>query len=202
MEQRSEPTRTEGEDDDGCGDSRGDGCSETRPVAPRQVAGKSGYRGGEWIGEEISSAGSKQMRDACWSLRGEDGQSQSAFGEVEGQGREAHDRTEHHADEQDGEVPEAERNRRERQRKRDVGAHGDHCGGGDGDADSSGDGLREAVRSLPQSWASWGERKCCVHQGDPFVNAYERLSELLPVPVAEPRSCVYGSVRSPRSLLL
>ncbi len=65
------------------------------------------------------------------AARGEDRKSQGAFGEVENHRGEAGDGAERHADQDDGEVLEGERDGREGQWERDVSAGGDEGGRAD-----------------------------------------------------------------------
>jgi hypothetical protein len=72
------------------------------------------------------------MSDACGAAAwGEDRKSEGAFGEVENHRGEAGDGSERHAYQDDGEVLEGERDGREGQWKRDVGAGGDEGGRAD-----------------------------------------------------------------------
>jgi hypothetical protein len=79
---------------------------------------------GQRVGEEKAAVGAEQMGDAAGSIRGEDRQAKSAFGEVKNHCGEASDRAERHADEDDGKVLEREWDGREGKRKGDVCAGG------------------------------------------------------------------------------
>src|SRR5882724_12533005 len=120
-----EPACTEEEDGQGRDGGGGEGASESCGQRLHGAYHPAGGRCGQWIGEEKAAVRAEQMSHAGGSAtRGEDRKSKCAFGEVENHCGEAGDGTERHAHQNDGEVLEGERDGRERQWERDVGADG------------------------------------------------------------------------------
>ncbi len=106
------------------------------------------------------------MGDPSSGVWGEDGQTYCAFEKIEGHCRKAGDGAEEHANKDNGEVLECERNRREGKWKRDVSAGSDEGGGPD---NKEGLSSEEVLKRSSAMGKAELRGDCGLHRGDPFL---------------------------------
>src|ERR1700727_1654228 len=124
----TDPKRSEREDGYTGDDAGDDAVSEVRGEETDFAGEEASACRGEGVGDEEAAGGADELSYSSQAVGAEDGEAGCAFGEVEHHGREAHDRTKEHADQDDGEGLEGERNEREGKWHGDVRTESDELG--------------------------------------------------------------------------
>jgi hypothetical protein len=162
----SEPACAEEEDWQGSSGGGDEGAPESCSDVLHASHDKAGSNCCDRVGEEIAAVGAQQMCDAAGSVWGEDGKAGSAFDEVEDHRGEARDGAEKHADEEDGEVLECERDRREGKRERDVSAGRDERGRTNDEEGLAGEGVLKRSGAMADAELRGDSG---LHRAGPFV---------------------------------
>jgi len=161
-----EPAYAEKEDRQSGDGGSDEGAPESRGDVLHGAHDPAGSGCGERVGKEIAAVRAEQMCDAAGSVWGEDGQADGAFDEVEDHRGEAGDGAEKHADEQDGEVLECERDRREGKRERDMSAGGDERGRTNDEKGLAGEGVLKRSGAVAEAELRGDSG---LHRAGPFV---------------------------------
>jgi len=141
MKEVAEPAGSKEEDRQGGGGRGDESASKSRGERLHCANDPSRGRCSQRIGEEKTAVGAEQVCDAAGGVWSEDGQAERAFSEIEHHCGEAGDGAERHADKDDGEVLERERDGCEGKRERDVRASSYERRGADDGEDFAGKGF-------------------------------------------------------------